>query len=70
MSDASRGAAPLKGWRTLLLALGLSTVGVLQSADWATIVPPQSVGPVMLGVGVAVGVLRALTTTPIGQKEG
>ncbi len=42
--------------------------GVLQSADWATIVPSGAVGPVMVGIGVAVAALRTLTDTPVGKS--
>ena len=57
----------LKGWKTLLLSLGIAAAGVLQSADWATIVPSGAVGPVMIGIGVAVAALRAVTSTPVGK---
>jgi hypothetical protein len=43
-------------------------VGVLQSADWATIVAPQRVGPTLLVIGILVAVLRTLTDTPIGKR--
>jgi hypothetical protein len=58
----------LKGWRTLALSLALAVVGVLQTADWATIVGPSAVGPVMLCVALLVAVLRVLTDTPVGTK--
>ncbi|MBN8996494.1 MAG: hypothetical protein J0H94_14835 [Rhizobiales bacterium] len=57
----------LKGWKTLVVSLGIAAAGVLQSADWATIVPPGAVGPVMIGIGVAVAALRAVTNTPAGK---
>lgn len=57
-----------KGWRTMLLSVLLAVVGVLQTADWATIVGPGQVGPALLGVAIAVAVLRALTDTPVGTK--
>lgn len=60
--------AAAKGWRTLVVSLVLAVVGVLQTADWATIVGPAAVGPVMLGIGAVVAVLRALTDTPVGTK--
>ena len=56
-----------KGWRTMLLSVALAVVGVLQTADWATIVGPEQVGPTMLTVAVVVAVLRAVTTTPVGK---
>lgn len=58
-----------KGWRTILLAVLLAVVGVLQTADWATIVGTKQVGPVMLGVAIAVAVLRTLTDTPVGKRS-
>jgi hypothetical protein len=58
----------LKGWRTLLLSILLAVVGVLQTADWATIVAPRYVGPAMLAVAVVVAVLRAVTDTAVGKK--
>ena len=60
--------AAAKGWRTLIVSVILAVVGVLQTADWATIVGPAAVGPVMLGIGAVVAVLRALTDTPVGTK--
>ncbi len=41
-----------KGWKTLAVSLAVAFVGVLQSTDWTTIVPPDRVGPVMVGIGV------------------
>jgi hypothetical protein len=60
----------VKGWRTVMLSLLLAVVGVLQTADWATIVPPRQVGPVMLVIAIVVAVLRVLTDTPLGTKAG
>jgi hypothetical protein len=59
-------SAAAKGWRTVSTLLAI--VGVLQTADWATIVAPRQVGPVMLAVGILVAVLRTLTDTPVGRK--
>lgn len=61
-------SAAAKGWRTVALATLVAIVGVLQTADWATIVAPRQVGPVMLAVGILVAVLRTLTDTPVGRK--
>jgi hypothetical protein len=58
----------LKGWRTMLLSVALAVVGVLQTADWATVVGPEQVGPTMLTIAVVVAVLRALTDTPLGHR--
>jgi hypothetical protein len=61
-------SSPLKGWRTTLVSAAISVAGVLQTADWATLVKPNQVGPVMLGIGLVMGVLRGFTDTPIGTK--
>jgi len=58
----------LKGWKTLLVSLGIAAAGVFQTADWATIVPSGAVGPVMVGIGIAVAALRAITDTPAGKS--
>lgn len=60
--------AAAKGWRTLAVSLIVAVIGVLQTADWATIVGPAAVGPVMLVVGAVVAVLRVLTDSPVGTK--
>ena len=58
----------LKGWKTLITALVVAVAGVLQSADWATIIRPEHVGPTMLLIAILVAVLRAITDTPVGRK--
>jgi hypothetical protein len=58
----------LKGWRTLLFSLLVAGIGVLQSTDWATIVPERYVGPTILAIGLAVAALRVLTTSPVGRS--
>jgi hypothetical protein len=58
----------LKGWRTVAVSAVIAIVGVLQTADWATIVSPSRVGPVMLAIGILVALLRTLTDTPVGRK--
>lgn len=57
-----------KGWRTFALSMLLAIAGALQTADWATIVSPRQVGPVILAIGILVAVLRTLTDTPLGRK--
>jgi hypothetical protein len=58
----------LKGWRTVLLSMAIAVVGVLQTADWATIVGPAQVGPTMLAIAIVMAVLRTVTDTPVGRK--
>jgi hypothetical protein len=61
--------AAAKGWRTMLLSVALAVVGVLQTADWATIVGPRQVGPTMLAIAIVVAVLRTVTDTAVGRRS-
>ena len=58
-----------KGWRTIVASSALAILGVLQTADWTTIVQPQQVGPVMVGIGAVGALLRFFTTTPVGTSS-
>ncbi len=68
LSQLTRALHPFKGWKTIGVSAAIAVAGVLQSADWATIVSPAAVGPTLLGIGVVVAVLRAVTDTPLGKK--
>jgi hypothetical protein len=59
----------MKGYRTLLFSLAVAVVGVLQSFDWATVVPPDQAGIAITVIGVAGAVLRFLTSTRVGAAE-
>ena len=59
----------MKGYRTLFFSLAVAAIGVLQSFDWATLVPPDQAGIALTVVGVAGAILRFLTSTPVGAKE-
>jgi hypothetical protein len=59
----------MKGYRTLLFSLAIAVVGVLQSFDWATVVPPEQAGVALTVIGVAAAILRVLTNTPVGAAE-
>jgi len=61
--------AAVKGWKTMAVSAVLAVIGVLQTADWATIVSPQRVGPTILGVAILVAVLRSVTDTPVGRRK-
>jgi len=60
--------ATVKGWKTMIVSAVLAIVGVLQTADWATVVSPSHVGPTILGIAILVAVLRAMTDTPVGGR--
>jgi hypothetical protein len=59
----------MKGYRTLLFSLAVAVVGVLQSFDWATVVPPDQAGIALTVIGIAGAVLRFLTSTRVGAAE-
>ncbi len=60
----------LKGWRTVLFALLVATVGVLEAADWASIVPDgPAKGWILLAIALAIAWLRVITTSPIGGRK-
>lgn len=69
MSMFGKWAAQAKGWRTMALSFLLAIIGVLEAADWAQIVAPHHVGPVMLVVGFIIAVLRVVTDTPVGCRR-
>ena len=60
----------LKGWRTMLFALLVATLGVLEATDWASIVPDgTNKGYWLLAISLAIAWLRLVTTTPIGRRD-
>lgn len=60
----------MKGWKTLAFAVALAVGGVVQTFDWASVIPQNKTwsGVAMLGVGAVVAALRYVTTTPIGKS--
>jgi hypothetical protein len=59
----------MKGYRTLLFSLAVAVTGVLQSFDWASVIPPEQAGIALTVVGVVGAILRFLTSTPVGTKD-
>jgi hypothetical protein len=59
----------MKGFRSLLFSLAVAVVGVLQAADWATIVPADKAGLALTIVGVVSAVLRFFTSTPVFEPK-
>jgi hypothetical protein len=59
----------MKGWKTLLFAIILAIAGALEQFDWLQIIPEQWSGLALVVVGILVGYLRKLTTTPLGKSE-
>jgi len=62
--------ARLRGWRTLLWAVLLATVGVLDTLDFATLLPdgPHK-GWILIAIAFITAWLRVITTTPVGASE-
>lgn len=59
----------MKGFRTLAFSLAVAIVGVLQTVDWATIIPPAQAGLALTIVGVVSAALRFFTSTPVFEKQ-
>jgi hypothetical protein len=59
----------MQGYKTLIFGALVTALGAIQATDLATIVPEAWIGVVMGAIGVAVMVLRAMTTTPVGQAK-
>ena len=59
----------MKGWRTLVLNLGVAAFGVLEVTDWTTILGSDKAGLMVTGIAVANMILRSFTTTPVGHRS-
>jgi hypothetical protein len=61
----------MKGWKTLGFALAVAVAGVVQSFNWATVVPQDKTwsGVAMIAIGAVIAALRYVTTTPIGKSN-
>jgi hypothetical protein len=57
----------LAGWRTLIVGVAVAVAGVLQTFNWATVVPQDKTwsGAAMVLIGGVIVFLRYITTTPI-----
>ncbi len=59
----------MKGWRTLGVNLAVALFGVLEAADWTTLLGGGSAGWALTVIGIANMVLRSVTTTPPGRPS-
>ena len=57
----------LQGWKTLIYGVAIAVAGVLQTFNWATVVPQDKTwsGVAMVIIGGLIVFLRYVTTTPI-----
>jgi hypothetical protein len=60
----------LKGWKTLLVAMGIAMVGAAQAngAAWTEVLGPTNAGYITMVLGFVMGFLRSITNTPVGVK--
>jgi hypothetical protein len=58
----------MKGFKTLIVAVGVAAIGLLEQFDVTTIVPDKYDGLALAGVGVIMAALRLITNTPVGKK--
>jgi hypothetical protein len=58
----------MKGWRTLALNSALAVFGVLEAADWTSVLGNDSAGWVVAGIAAANLILRTVTNTEVGKR--
>jgi hypothetical protein len=60
----------MKGWKTLLVAMGIALVGAAQAngAAWTEVLGPTNAGYITMVLGFVMGFLRSITSTPVGTK--
>lgn len=59
----------MKGYRTFIVGAVVSLLGTAAALNWTDILSEQNAGIVVAGIGAAIMVLRAVTTTPPGKSE-
>jgi hypothetical protein len=61
----------MKGYKTLGFAVLIALGGVVQTFNWATVIPQDKTwsGIAMLAVGGVIAALRYVTTTPIASSQ-
>jgi hypothetical protein len=59
----------MKGWKTLGFALLIALGGVVQTFNWASVIPQDKTwsGVAMIAIAAIIAGLRSVTTTPIGK---
>lgn len=58
----------MQGWKTIIFGGLIALLGFLQSVDFTTVVTTANAGYITAGIGVAIMVLRTLTSTPVGKS--
>ena len=57
-----------KGWKTLLFALIIGIIGVLDGFQWVDVIPDKFEPFAIPLIAIVVGYLRSISTTAIGKK--
>jgi len=57
----------MKGWKTLLVAVGIAALGALQ-AGIGEVIPATWSGIALIGIGAVIAYLRTITDTAVGKK--
>ena len=58
----------MKGWRTIILNVAVAIFGVLEAADWTSVLGADKAGWAVLVVATANMAMRTITTGHIGEK--
>jgi hypothetical protein len=69
MRRVSMEVLMLKGWKTLIFSAGVALIGVLQAADWVSLLGSETAGYVVTGIGIVSAVLRFMTDTPVMKSN-
>lgn len=59
----------MKGLKTMIIAIALAVFGALEAFDFTAYLDATNAGYAVTGVGFVMGLLRLITTTPIGKSE-
>ncbi len=59
----------MKGWRTLLINVAIALFGVLEAADWTTLLGNDHAAWVVTTIALINIALRTLTTTEVGRSS-
>jgi len=54
----------MQGYKTLLFALAVAIIGVLQAINWSSILPPVYAGYALTAIAIIVSLLRLFTPAP------
>ena len=59
----------MKGWRTILLNIGVAVFAVLEAADWTAMLGNDKAAWIVAAVAGVNMALRVATNTPVGRSS-